>query len=99
MTSEVDYTKCLCRENPTQDPDWECPIWNTNPDGLGCPVHRPTKQYCRIHHNGFYGDCHPCTWSKIAQALTVVEPEPEIEPQVENQKVTELVAELIDELS
>jgi len=70
---QLDYTKCLCRENlPAQDPDWECPIWSSNPDGLGCPVHRPTKTYCRVHHNAFYGDCHPC---QLASLLAEARPQ------------------------
>jgi len=91
--------QCNCSDNGNNDPDWEAPLWSDNPDALGCPKHKPYKQYCRIHHNGFYGDCHPCQWGIIAQALTDLTAEPEMAPVMENQSVQELVAKLADELS
>ena len=35
------------------------------------------KQYCGLHHNGFYGDCQPCLlkaillkWNQVAHLLS-----------------------------
>lgn len=45
------------------------PNWCHNPDPLGCPEHRPTKQYCRMHHAGFYGSCSKCRFDENSELL------------------------------
>lgn len=56
----VGVKPCFC--TPRVKPHATAPRWSDNPDALGCPKHRPTKQYCRVHHNGFYGVCEPCSY-------------------------------------
>jgi len=52
--------ECICWLNGVEDP----PRWVKNPDPLGCPIHGPpSKQFCRIHHNGFYGACQSCQYA------------------------------------
>ncbi len=54
---EGDTIVCRCR----QEEDFvDENRWFFNPDPLGCPKHRPVKQYCRYHHSGFYGNCSLC---------------------------------------
>jgi len=55
------------------DPAWIPPIHDSHPHALGCPRHRPMKQYCRIHHAGFYGHCHQC---QLEDKPVVIEVEP-----------------------
>lgn len=52
-----------------QDRSWTPPIHDVVPHALGCPKHRPVKQYCRIHHAGFYGDCLQCQLSEPRPAV------------------------------
>lgn len=91
---------CICRDRPDDDPSWEPEAWATHPDALGCPKHRPIKQYCRIHHNGFYGDCLPCQLrSPIAETAPSegdLDGSPAVSPE---DQVKSIVAGLIDELS
>jgi len=57
------------------DPDWTPPIHATHPHALGCPRHRPVKQYCRIHHTGFHGHCHQCQLEDQPVVVTVASDE------------------------
>jgi len=67
VTIEVSYV---------QVPGWEPDAYSLNPDALGCPKHRPIKQYCRIHHVGFYGDCPPCQSRAL---IDLSEPRPAVD--------------------
>jgi len=82
---------CICADCDPSDPNWEPPIYATNPHALGCPRHRPTKMYCRIHHNGFYGHCNPC------QVAAIVAQSAHPSADIVHQK--EVIAKLVDELS
>lgn len=48
------------------------PVWATNPHCFGCPKHGPIKQYCRVHHNGFYGSCHLCQNHDLIQKMRYI---------------------------
>lgn len=56
-TPEEAEPVCLCSQGVEAV---EANRWFLNPDPLGCPVHRPIKQYCKYHHSGFYGNCSAC---------------------------------------
>lgn len=86
-----DVAPCFCRDNVEKDDNWEPPMWSFNPDATGCPKHRPIKQYCRIHHNAFFGDCHPCQWAAMVGSPP--------EAVVDTAAVDELLEQLVDELS
>jgi len=79
---------------------WVPDAYSFNPDALGCPKHRPIKEYCRIHHAGFYGDCPQCqsrALIEFAQASSLIVEAVEIESEKEHQRA-ELAAqkEVID---
>lgn len=43
--------------------------YSTTQDRVKCPKHKPTKMYCRIHYNGFYGHCQACLLESQAEHL------------------------------
>lgn len=63
--------ECICYLKDVKNP----PNWVKNPDPLGCPVHGPTKQYCRRHHSGFYGSCDKCQLDQLDHLLPLLPPE------------------------
>jgi len=64
----VQLKDCICDLNEIDNES--ASLWTDTPDALGCPYHGPrAKQYCRKHHNGFYGGCHPCLYDQQLVAL------------------------------
>jgi len=60
---------CLCKyiDWPDEDP---IPVLDDTIQVINCPKHGPKKQYCRIHHNGFYGECLSCMTKLSYNSLT-----------------------------
>ncbi len=77
--------ECICRQDELFVDENR---WFLNPDPLGCPKHRPTKRYCKFHHNGFYGNCSACARydSKQIQKTIVALLSDLLEEQVESRK-------------